>query len=241
MSKRAGIDIEKPEKRTFELQRVEIRAGQDGKKVLRGHAAVFDKLSVNLGGFREYVRPGAFANSISTDDIRSLWNHNTDIVLGRNLAKTLTLSEDKEGLAVELLLPDTQAGRDAEVSVSRGDVTQMSFSFRTLKDRWFVEEEEERRELLEVKLYEVSPVTFPAYPDTDISAIRSAVGCSSEELAAALALAASGKELRSDQSRIIEAVDSLIVKFRSKQVLPEGVGREAEFDILNRRLDLTEV
>ncbi len=234
MSKR-NFDIEK---RTFDLKGVEVRA-EGGKNILRGHAAVFDKLSVNLGGFREYVRAGAFLKSIGEDDIRALWNHNTDIVLGRNMAKTLTLSEDKEGLAVEIMLPDTQAGRDARVSVERGDVSQMSFSFRTLKDRWFVEDEEERRELLEAKLYETSPVTFPAYPATDISAIREAIGCSSEELAGALALAASGQEMRSGDHRIIEAVEGVIAKFRNKKDDQE-ISREAEFDLLRRQLDLTE-
>lgn len=225
-----------PEKRTFDLKGVEIRS-EGGKKLLRGHAAVFDKLSVNLGGFREYVRAGAFLKSIASDDIRSLWNHNTDIVLGRNRANTLTLSEDKDGLLVEIDLPDTQAGRDAEVSVGRGDVSQMSFSFRTIKDNWFQEEEEERRELLEMKLYEVSPVAFPAYPDTDISAVRDALGCSTEELASALVAASSGQELRSADKRIVEGVEEIMKKFRSRGPT-ENSTRKARMEMLLRELDL---
>lgn len=148
----------------------ELRAAGDGEgNTLGGYAAVFDELSVEIWGFREKIAPGAFADTIANDDIRSLWNHDTNWVLGRTTNQTLRLAEDETGLAVEIEPPDTQIGRDAVVSIRRGDVSQMSFAFATLEDRWDIDDNEQYiRTLLRVKLYEVSPVTFPAYPATSI-------------------------------------------------------------------------
>ena len=173
MSKRRTI-----EGREVRVFGVTLRAeGDEGAaKRLVGHAAVFNVLSEKLFDFREKIAPGAFAESIAADDIRALWNHNTDMVLGRNRAKpaaTLSLTEDAAGLAIEIDPPDTQAGRDARVSIARGDVSQMSFAFRTIKDQWEEVEGQDVpliRTLLKVKLFEVSPCTFPAYPGTDIGA-----------------------------------------------------------------------
>jgi len=148
----------------------EIRAaGEDDGKTLAGYAAVFDSLSVEIWGFREKIAAGAFADSLAVDDIRSLWNHDTNWVLGRTVNGTLTLREDEQGLAFELTPPDTQMGRDALVSIRRGDVNQMSFGFATLEDKWDIDENEQYiRTLLRVKLYEISPVTFPAYTATSV-------------------------------------------------------------------------
>ncbi len=152
------------ERRSFEL-----RAARD-EKTLSGHAAVFNQRT-DLGWFKEEIAPGAFADSIANDDIRALWNHNSNFVLGRNKAGTLELSEDATGLAVKIYPPDTQAGRDALVSIERGDVSQMSFGFEVVDQQWTVlEDKTELRTILRAKVYEVSPVTFPAYTGTDISA-----------------------------------------------------------------------
>jgi uncharacterized protein len=153
---------------------LELRADGEGEgRKIAGHAAVFDMLSENLGGFREKVEPGAFADTIKEHDIRALFNHDSAFVLGRNVAGTLRLKEDKAGLAIEIDPPDTQGARDLLTSIERGDVSQMSFGFRTLNDKW-----EETADgdlihtLLSVRLFDVSPVTYPAYPDTDV-AVRS--------------------------------------------------------------------
>lgn len=152
------------ERRSFEL-----RAARD-EKTLSGHAAVFNQRA-DLGWFQEEIAPGAFADSIANDDIRALWNHDPSLVLGRNKANTLELSEDSTGLAVKIYPPDTQAGRDALVSIERGDVSQMSFGFQVIDERWTqLENKGELRTILKAKVYEVSPVTFPAYTGTDISA-----------------------------------------------------------------------
>jgi uncharacterized protein len=156
------------ERRTFKVS--EFRARGDGLTI-SGHAAVFGQLSEDLGGFKEKVRAGAFKNSIAQDDIRSLWNHDANFVLGRNRSGTLRLSEDDVGLYFENELPDTSYARDLSKSMARGDVDQMSFGFITLRDDWHLEGGDLIvRELIEAQLFDVSPVTFPAYPQTDVSA-----------------------------------------------------------------------
>ena len=141
----------------------------DGPDRLVGHAAVFNVWSDPFWGFKERIAPGAFARAIIEDDVRALWNHETGLILGRKKADTLELKEDDTGLAVVIFPPDTQAGRDAIVSIERKDVDQMSFAFRAITEEWsFKEDEDDERTITEVRLYEVSPVTFPAYTDTDI-------------------------------------------------------------------------
>jgi len=147
----------------------ELRAMSEGKPLIEGYAAVFNQLSLVLcDAFVERIMPGAFAESLMQDDIRSLWNHNPDFVLGRKQSGTLRLQEDAYGLHIENDPPDTQVGRDAVVSIGRGDVNQMSFMFDALEVAWSEDPDTEQiiRSLYKVKLYEVSPVTFPAYPQT---------------------------------------------------------------------------
>jgi uncharacterized protein len=141
---------------------------------LVGYAALWHYLSEDLGGFVELIRPGAFLRSIGPGglDIRALWNHNPEKVLGRSKNGTLALKEDDKGLRVTIRLPDSSLGRDVLEVVRRGDVNQMSFGFTVEQDIWSRDRETGRvlRELLEVRLHEVSPVTFPAYPSTTIAA-----------------------------------------------------------------------
>ncbi len=147
----------------------ELRA-EGEMPLIAGYAAVWNSLSVVLYGvFREKIAPGAFTETLGQDDIRSLWNHNADMVLGRNRNGTLRLREDAYGLAIECDVPDTQAGRDAVVSIGRKDVDQMSFMFDALVDDWSEDTDGMIvRTLYKNKLYEVSPVTFPAYPSTSV-------------------------------------------------------------------------
>jgi len=123
-----------------------------------------------MWGYREKIRAGAFAETLGKDDIRALFNHDPNYVLGRNRAGTLTLSEDEKGLRIESTPPDTQWARDLIVSIKRRDIDQMSFAFVTLKDEWDEEDPQNVvRTLVKVRLYDVSPVTFPAYPATDVA------------------------------------------------------------------------
>jgi len=152
---------------------VEERAGQT--PLIRGHAAVFNMLSEDLGGFREQIAPGAFADAIGTDDVRALFNHDPNLILGRNLSGTLKMSEDARGLAIEIDPPDTQYARDLMVSLKRGDINQMSFGFsvRPNGQNWAKDDEGRVvRTLTKLRLFDVSPVTYPAYPQTD-AAVRS--------------------------------------------------------------------
>lgn len=138
-----------------------------------GHAAVFNVES-NIGGwFREVIKPGAFKKTLREGDPVALWGHDHTKPLGRQSTGTLALVEDKVGLAVEINLPDTTYGNDAFMSIRRGDVLGMSFGFDVIKEAVTIPEDENElplSEVLEVRLWEVSPVTFPQYEVTDIEA-----------------------------------------------------------------------
>lgn len=160
------------ERRFVELDRVETR-NSDDEAVLYGHAAIFDTLSEDLGGFREKIAPGAFSEAIKSDDVRALFNHDPNYILARNRAGTLELSEDATGLAVEITLPDTSYARDLRESIQRGDVSQMSFGFMTDKGGQEWDEDSDGRlirTITRASLFDVSPVTYPAYHETDIQA-----------------------------------------------------------------------
>lgn len=150
----------------------EIRVA--GENTIAGYAAVFNSWSEPLGYFREQIQPGAFAKTLQEQtDVRALINHNSDKPIGRTTNGTLKLWEDDHGLAFEVKLPDTSYAADLRESIKRGDISQNSFAFQAVKDRWSADQKE--RTLLEVKLIEISPVTFPAYAETSVSA-RSAGG-----------------------------------------------------------------
>ena len=161
----AGLSLER---RYIGVEELRVDGEGDTPKI-RGYAAVFNSLSEDLGGFREQIAPGAFKRTIKSADVRALWNHDPNYVLGRTRSKTLSLAEDDHGLAIEIDPPDTQWARDLMVSIRRKDITQMSFAFQTLKDEWDSEDQEnEVRTLVKVRLFDVSPVTYPAYTATDV-------------------------------------------------------------------------
>jgi len=168
---------EKMEVRSFPVG--ELRAGDGDKPVIEGYAAVYNQRSEPMWNFVEVIEPGFFEGALY-GDIRSVWNHNTDYPLGRTLNGTLILEDDERGLAVKIDPPDTSWGRDALASVKRGDVSQMSFAFsvRENGDRWVQNDDGSYIRFLKrggcEQLYEVSPVTFPAYPQTSVS-VRSMV------------------------------------------------------------------
>lgn len=196
----------KLERRTFEL--TELRAATvDNKPVITGYAAVFNARSNLLFDmFREMILPGAFAESLQRDDVRALWQHDTSQVLGRKSAGTLALTEDDHGLRVEIHPPDTQAGRDAVELIQRGDVTEMSFGFSVPPTGEDWSEDTDGvilRTLNKVKLWEVSPVTFPAYPQTEVGT-RDQFG-TIPEIPASLRRATDGAE--KDQQRALQQLD----------------------------------
>jgi HK97 family phage prohead protease len=162
------------ETRTFKAQ--ELRADGESRRV-EGYAAVFGSESENLGWFTEEIAPGAF-DDVMRDDVRALYNHDENLILARTRSGTLELSLDGKGLRYAFEAPNTTAGNDLLESIRRGDITQSSFGFRVKDDRWENSEVEEngnkmtktKRTIVKLeRLYDVSPVTFPAYPDTEVA------------------------------------------------------------------------
>jgi len=161
--------MKKIERRTFTVRDVEARQAEDGTMRLAGYAAVFDDPSVPLP-FVERIAPGAFRKTLSeTPDVRLLINHE-GLPLARTKNGTLTLTEDSRGLYMDAEIADTTEGRDLYKLVERGDVDQMSFAFRVIRQKW--SEDRSTRTLIELSLADgdVSIVTYPAYPTTSVEA-----------------------------------------------------------------------
>lgn len=162
------------ETRTVKGLKLRSRSGSNGPGTLVGYAAVYDRLSEDLGGFREVIKPGAFAGVLN-QDVRALANHDPSQLLGRSKAKTLRMREDDLGVAVEVDLADNQAGRDTAVSVRRGDMDGMSFSFVLYPgdDEWDLSTSPPTRTIHRFReIFDVGPVTYPAYAETS-AAMRS--------------------------------------------------------------------
>lgn len=151
------------EKRSIAYSNLEVRAENDGKTLV-GYAAVFDSPSEPLP-WTEFVKRGAFAKTLNDGaDVRLLIDHE-GIPLARTKSGTLALEEDDRGLRVEAELDPSNPDAARVISaMRRGDMSQMSFAFRTIKDSW--SSDRSSRELREVQLYDVSVVTFPAYEQT---------------------------------------------------------------------------
>jgi len=162
------------ERRHFAARDLEVREELDGVGTLVGHASTFSQPYELWDGVREVVRPGAFRRAIEDGaDVFALAHHDAGQILGRRSSGTLRVSEDARGLAVEIGLPDTTLGRDLATLVGRGDLSAMSFGFAVRSERWTLEDDgSELRELLDLELYEVSAVAWPANPNTDL-ALRS--------------------------------------------------------------------
>jgi HK97 family phage prohead protease len=161
---------EQPLQESIERRYMPIEMRIDDEGVIEGYAAVFNQWSENLGFFREKVRKGAFAKTIQESDIRALFNHDPNYVLGRTRSDTLELMEDNKGLEFRLKPPNTTYANDLLESIDRKDIDQASFGFETIKDEWNRNADPLERELIEVKLFDVSVVTYPAYPQTNVSA-----------------------------------------------------------------------
>lgn len=146
---------------------------KNGKATLVGHAAVFNSLSEDFGGWRERIAPGAF-DGVLGDDVYALFNHDPNFIVAATADGTLRLSQDNTGLLAEMEPMDTQLIRDLVVTpIRQGKVRKMSFAFDIPVggDEWTLEEGTDIRVIKRVgRLYDVSPVTYPAYPGTDISA-----------------------------------------------------------------------
>jgi len=155
------------ERRAFVECRAE--ASENGRKI-RGYAIRFNVPSQDLGGFREYIAPEAVDRTLNEGlDVRALVDHDTGKVLGRTRSGTLILRKDAQGLRTEIDPdPDISYAGDIMRAVARGDVSGMSFAFRTLEDEWDYEGKIPTRTVTDMRISEVSVVTFPAYVQTDV-------------------------------------------------------------------------
>ena len=163
------------ESRHLTAKLCELRAADDSDApVIEGYAARFDVLSEDLGFGREVIKPGAFKRSLnnSGNEVVALWQHLDEYPLARRSAGNLDLEEDDIGLRVQIRPDKTSYALDLAASIRGGTVKHMSFGFRTIEDAWRTEDGEAVRDLIEAQLFDVSPVTTPAYPQTDV-AVRS--------------------------------------------------------------------
>lgn len=168
------------EKRITPKTECRVETRDDGSKVLVGYGAVFYNADdpgteYKLSKFmRERISRGAFDGVLSRpDDVRGLFNHDPDHVLGRTGPETMRLSVDDVGLKYEIDLPDTQLASDLAASVERGDISGSSFSFRVERANWTEEDDVDIRNIELVNpVFDVGPVTFPAYKATS-TALRS--------------------------------------------------------------------
>ena len=150
------------EVRTFDVQNLELRMDGD-KPTVVGYGAVFNSMSNDLGGFREYISPKAFEGRLE-DDVRFLINHDANLILARTTNGTLRLSVDEKGLRYEADLPNTSTARDLMELLKSGTISQSSFAFTVEEDSWEVKDGMNIRTIDKVsQLYDVSSVTYPAY------------------------------------------------------------------------------
>ncbi len=185
--------MKKIERRTYTVQDVEARS-ENGVMTLSGYAAVFNDASLPLP-FKERIAPGAFRKTLTElPDVRLLINHE-GLPLARTKNGTLNLIEDERGLRFDAQLADTQEARDLWTLVQRGDVDQMSFAFRVIRQNWSKDKSE--RTLTEVSLADgdVSVVTYPAYPTTSVEARK--------KIADALDAIKEGRKLDEDSIRAL--------------------------------------
>lgn len=205
----------------------DMQKESDGAPVFRGHAAVFDRESEDLGGFREVIARGAFRKALDgNQDTVALFNHDPNYVLGRTTNNTLDLREDPRGLHAYFQAPDTQYARDLREVVKRGDVSQMSFAFTVAKDDWQEREDGTvMRRVLEVdRLYDVSLVTTPAYPQTDAQSVRTDLTSDSETTPEPPSEAGTEKEAhearKAPQAEYLEESKRRLTLAKARETLP---------------------
>ncbi len=187
-----------------------------------GHAAVFNEETVIAGLFRERIAPGAFKNCLDdlerSDMCVCLMNHNADLLLGRYSTGGLTLKEDKIGLFYECFLADTQNGRDVYEDVREFNLVGNSFSFTVLRDRWELAQQPGQIDLRTITeigdLYDVGPVTYPAYVKTDVHVSRQnyLLDHIYDEIEAEKARALQAKATR----QRLEALEKRLAQYRKK-------------------------
>ncbi len=216
----------------------EVRAEGDGM-TFTGYASVFNSPSEDLGGFIEYVAPGAFKRSLqSRNEVKLLWNHDAGEPLASLRGGTMSLTEDEVGLKVSAQLPNTTRGRDVAELLRTNVINEMSFGFNVIKDTW--SRDGQTRTLESVRLFEVSVVSFGAYKATTAS-VRSQPTINPDQLADALLKLESGEELdEANASLITEVVNKLKANPGVEEVIDNGLDlldlKKKQFDLLLKRI-----
>lgn len=169
---------ERAERRFVSVSKLEVRSSSDGVKTYRGYAAKFNSWSEEMfdyaaGPFREIIQPGFF-DKVLNMDVRMLFNHDVNYVLGRSVANTMRYGQDDIGLWFEYDDPSTTWSRDLGITIARNDVNQCSFGFVVAEDgdNWRPTDTGYERTLLAggcIDLFDTSVVTFPAYRDTTVA------------------------------------------------------------------------
>jgi HK97 family phage prohead protease len=230
-------EAKEPEVRTNSVD-FEIRSEGDGM-TFTGYASVFNSPSDDLGGFIEYVAPGAFKRSLqSRNEVKLLWNHDSGEPLASLRGGTMQLVEDSVGLRVTAKLPNTTRGRDIAELLRTKVIDSMSFGFNVIKDSW--SRDGQTRTLESVRLFETSIVSFPAYSATTAT-VRSAPSINADELADALLKLESGEELDEKNANLItEVVAKLKAQPEVQEVEDNGLTildlKQKQFDLLMKRI-----
>jgi HK97 family phage prohead protease len=230
-------ESKEPEVRTNSVD-FEVRAEGDGM-TFTGYASVFNSPSEDLGGFVEYVAPGAFKRSLqSRNEVKLLWNHDSGEPLASLRGGTMQLLEDSVGLKVTAKLPNTTRGRDIAELLRTNVIDSMSFGFNVIKDSW--SRDGQTRTLESVRLFEVSVVSFPAYEAT-VAQVRSAPSINADELADALLKLESGEELDEKNANLItEVVGKLKAQPEVQEAEDNGLSildlKQKQFDLLMKRI-----
>jgi uncharacterized protein len=157
--------------RRFTSVPVEIRATKGQHNTIGGYAAKFNRMSQNLGGFKEQIAPGAFNRSASQVwlEVQARYYHDVFMGLGSTGGNSLRLRSDAEGLVYDVDLLDDETSQRIYKLVERGDVRQSSFAFIADADEWTTDDTGfPMRTLEQVRLLDVAPVNTPAYLDTSV-------------------------------------------------------------------------
>lgn len=166
------VRVDKREKaiRDFRTKFTITRAEEDAaEKVIEGYFALYDQETELFQNSFEIISKGAFDKTIN-NDIRALWNHNTQYVLGRSKNGSLQLRADEKGLYATIKLPNTQYAQDLYELVQRGDIDQASFGFNILDEDLEELSNGYRWRIKNIDLHEISVVTFPQYENTSVQA-----------------------------------------------------------------------
>jgi HK97 family phage prohead protease len=227
--------IKEPEIRTNSTD-FELRAEEGDGMTFTGYASVFNSSSEDLGGFREFVAPGAFKRSLQArNEIKLLWNHDTNEPLASVRGGSLQLVEDNHGLKVTAKLPNTTRGRDVAELLRSKVIDSMSFGFNVIKDSW--SNNGSVRTLESVRLSEVSVVTFPAYTATTATVRSMQPTIDADELANALLKLESGEDLDEKSATLITDVVGKLRQQPEAEVEVEDNGL-ALLDLKKKQLDL---